>query len=138
MISRNHFARTFLVVWHIYGILIMSWLLRSSRFVCRLYRCYQSYIIPYVYFCTYPLYLSFSCTNILCKKGTFSRIDIFINQFAKIGRKKLKRIVSRYCEMERFDGNWRKFFIINEFLKIFLVNNDILKKFLAILFSTNF
>lgn len=63
IISRKHFARTFLVVWDIYGILIVSWSLRSpvsyASFTCSCF-----YMIPHVYLYTYShCFLSFTLSR---------------------------------------------------------------------------
>lgn len=95
MISRNHFARTFLVIWHIYGILIMSWSLSSSRFVFRLYvlstvhhSIHLCVLFLYIYIYSWSIFNSLARISIFAKKkGTYPRIDrIFIYQFGKIGQ----------------------------------------------------
>lgn len=74
MISRNHFARTFLVIWHIYGILIMSWSLSSSRFVFRLY--VLSTVHHSIHLCVLFLYIyiySWSIFNSLARISIFAK-----------------------------------------------------------------
>ena len=145
MISRNHFARTFLVIWHIYGILIMSWSLSSSRFVFRLYvlstvhhSIHLCILFLYIYIYIYIAGLSLILLHeylYLRKKRELTRGSI-VSLFISL-EKLVKRTVSRYTE-KCFDGKWNSmklyYLFMDEklpsqfvlFLKVFLVDNGII------------
>lgn len=144
MISRNHFARTFLVIWHIYGILIMSWSLSSSRFVFRLYvlstvhhSIHLCVLFLYIYIYSWSIFNSLARISIFAKKKKReltrgSIVSLFISL-----EKLVKRTVSRYIE-KCFDGKWNSmklyYLFMDEklpsqfvlFLKVFLVDNGII------------